>query len=84
MESYITSTAHFFFTNSLKSCVLTTKPLTESHTAEHLKDIVHQILTEWEIRDKVTCITTDNGANVVKMVGLLGLRSMPCFAHILN
>ncbi|XP_026484617.2 E3 SUMO-protein ligase ZBED1-like [Vanessa tameamea] len=84
MESYITITVHFFYRDDLKSCVLTTTLLTESHTADHLKDVVHQIFTEWEIRDKVICITTDNGANIVKMVRLLGLRSMPCFAHTLN
>nr|XP_026500058.1 zinc finger BED domain-containing protein 4-like [Vanessa tameamea] len=49
MESYITITVHFFYRDDLKSCVLTTTLLTESHTADHLKDVVHQIFTEWEI-----------------------------------
>lgn len=84
MDSYITITTHFFYKDKLQSCVLTTKAIQESHTAENLRDIVLDILTEWEIRDKIVCITTDNGANMIKMARLLGIRSMPCFAHTLN
>lgn len=84
MQSYITITIHFFHENSLKSCVLTTVPLKQSHTADNMKEIVHEILTKWQIRDKIVCITTDNGQNVCKMVRLLGIRHMPCFAHTLN
>lgn len=76
MESYITVTIHFFHENDLKSYVLTTSPLAQSHTADNLKEVVHQILTKWQIRDKVLCITTDNGSNVTKMVSLLDRKSV--------
>lgn len=36
------------------------------------------------MNDKVTAIVTDNGANMIKICELLGIRHMPCFAHTLN
>lgn len=84
MDCFLTVTIHFFNQNILKSYVLTTCDVPTSHTGENLAEIMTNILTEWKILTKVSAIVTDNGANMVKMCDLLGIRHMPCFAHTLN
>lgn len=58
----------------------------KSHTADNLRDFLFNIVDLWNIRNKITAVVTDNGANIVKAVGPDGCnwRRVPCFAHTLS
>lgn len=84
LDSYLSLTIHFYHENMLKSFVLSTVCIFESHTAAHLATTLNTILGEWKIRDKIVAIVTDNATNMLKMCELLEIRNMPCFAHTLN
>lgn len=43
-----------------------------------------EIFKEWQISDKVVCVVTDNAANMIKMVEILKIKHLLCFAHTLN
>lgn len=84
-ESYMTLTAHYFDSNfELKSAVLDTKLLTESHTAQYLNSVLKDITQEWGISNKIVCFVTDGGANIKAAVNLFGAAHFPCIAHKLN
>ena len=54
----------------------------ERHTAENLASELHKCATEWGL-DRPT-VVSDNAANILKAVRLLGWRSIPCLAHTIN
>ncbi|GFN87279.1 Zinc finger bed domain-containing protein 1 [Plakobranchus ocellatus] len=85
MQGYMTVTAHFISNDwKMKSHVLETSRMVESHTAENIASKLTRVMEEWKISDKISVVVTDNAANVVKAVGLLKLRHLGCFAHFLN
>jgi hypothetical protein len=51
----------------LKELTLTIEYIRYPHTAEHILEAIESVFKEWEIRDKVYTITTDNGSNVKKV-----------------
>ncbi|XP_039279367.1 E3 SUMO-protein ligase ZBED1-like [Nilaparvata lugens] len=83
-EGYLTITCHFIHSASLCSAVLKTSCLTGSHTAEAIAGDVRLSLEEWGILSKVVCIVTDSGSNMIAAAGLLKIKHLPCFAHMLN
>ena len=67
-SSYLEVTAHFFSCHDhWKHCVtLAVRRLLGCHTAEHVKEVVEELMKEWEIPEsKVRVIVTDNGSNMV-------------------
>ena len=79
----MTVTAHFVNKNhELKTYVLQTRELDERHTAEDLASELQKCATEWGL-DRPT-VVSDNAANVLKAVRLLGWRSIPCLVHTIN
>lgn len=83
MDCCLTVTIHFFNRSILKSYVLTTCDVPTSHANENLAEIMSNLLPEWKILGKISAIVIDNGNNMIKMCDLLGIRHMPCFAHML-
>jgi len=65
----------------LKTFVLCTLKLENSHTGEYLSQTLENIFNEWGIRHKIVAILTDSGANIKSAVNKLRI---PCTAHILN
>ena len=66
--SFLGITAHFFSRKDHKRHCLTLAvwrmPL--PHTADHVRDLVHKVLSEWNIPlNKIMVIVTDNGSNMV-------------------
>ena len=55
-----------------------------SHTAENITSELKAITDKWGITAKITCIVTDNTANIVAAAHLTGWRHLPCMAHTLN
>ncbi|XP_039302645.1 E3 SUMO-protein ligase ZBED1 isoform X3 [Solenopsis invicta] len=84
-ESYITLTCHFLYENELKSCVLDTSVMMGQHTAKDIACHIQTILDHWTItKNKIVCITTDNGSDVKAACTILQIRNLPCYAHTLN
>ncbi|CAI6355021.1 unnamed protein product [Macrosiphum euphorbiae] len=58
--------------NKLVIRTLAMSNLEERHTSDYLKSVVLKVLNRYDIRpDQVYSCTVDNGANMVKMVGLI-------------
>ncbi|KAM9350016.1 E3 SUMO-protein ligase ZBED1 [Symphorus nematophorus] len=88
-ESFLTVTVHYITSEwEMKSCVLQTRPLYESHTSEYLSEALTEAVTEWKLqRDGSTIpVTTDNAKNMVNAVNATaGLGpQIGCFAHTVN
>ena len=87
-ESYVTITAHFITEDwEMRSLVLQTRPLYESHTGTHLAQVLTQAVEEWKLRRPSTNIpvTTDNAKNQINAVNMAGLGpQIGCFAHVVN
>ncbi|XP_040188247.1 E3 SUMO-protein ligase ZBED1-like [Rana temporaria] len=87
-ESYITITAHFITADwEMRSPVLQTRPLYESHTSAHLAQVLTEAVDEWKLKRPSTNIpvTTDNAKNQVNAVIEAGLGpQIGCFAHVVN
>ena len=67
-SSYLGVTAHFFSPKDhLRHCVtLAVRRMPSPHTAENVRAVVQEVLSEWEIPSgKVSAILTDNGSNMV-------------------
>jgi|UniRef100_A0A2S2RA24 hypothetical protein len=62
----------------------------ELHTALNISDKLENVFSKWEIKDKVTTITTDNAKNVVNAVQLISctrnsnISDVTCAAHRLQ
>ena len=83
-ESYVTITAHFINSEmELCSRVLQTRQLPESHTGEHVGNVLRQAQIEWACN--VSALTTDNAANmkIAAQTARIPIH-IGCFAHTLN
>ncbi|CAB3246549.1 unnamed protein product [Arctia plantaginis] len=85
-RSYMTLTIHFINKDKFKSLTLSTREVKDAHTSENLAHEMRDILeTEWNILDKIICVTTDNAANIKKaVIDFLYKRHLSCAAHTLN
>ena len=71
-QGYIGVTATWIDSNFvLKETLLTIQLLPSPHTAENIKDLLNRVITEWRLTGRVFCITTDNGSNIKKAIGLM-------------
>lgn len=89
-ESYVTVTVHWLDSSwELKSAVLETVTLSESHTAQNLTVYLNKVIDAWGIRKPTNpelkiAITSDNASNIVKAIRDGGFRGIRCFAHTVN
>ncbi|XP_065900618.1 zinc finger BED domain-containing protein 4-like [Dysidea avara] len=82
---YITVTCHFLTDDwELKSVVLETVQIEDSHTAENIASTLLCITDKWNITDKICCAITDNASNIVAAIQHNKWNHLPCFAHTLN
>ena len=73
---------------AIQEVVLTIEYVKYSHTAQNISDALLVILDQWELREKVYIITTDNGANMKKAIKDMNevssnIKWQPCAAHTL-
>ena len=55
------------------------------HTGENIVDAIKCTHDTWNLlKEKLVCITTDNGANIIKAADVLNYQRLPCFGHCLN
>ena len=84
-QGYLTVTCHYINENmEMKSAILSTYHVEESHTADNLLPILKNITDKWNVTSKVHCVVTDSGSNIKKAVRLSGWNHLACFAHLLN
>ncbi|XP_060719424.1 zinc finger BED domain-containing protein 4-like [Tachysurus vachellii] len=88
-ESFLTVTAHYITSEwEMRSCVLQTHPIYESHTSEHLSEMLTDAVAEWKLErvNSIIPVTTDNAKNIVNATDLAaGLGpQIGCFAHTVN
>jgi len=82
---YLTVTCHFLTNDwELKSTVLDTVQIQDSHTAENIGALLLNITDKWGITDKICCAVTDNASNIVAAIRHNKWNHLPCFAHTLN
>ncbi len=85
-EPYLSFTVHFLTDDfELKTRCLETVYFPDSHTGENIALGLREVLASWDLHeDRQVCITTDNGANVVKATELNNWLRLQCFGHRLH
>ena len=82
-QSNMTVTAHFVTkTHKLKLYVLQTCEISERNTAKNIASELQKCAHEWGLERPP--VVSDNAANILKAVRLLGWRSIPCLPHTIN
>ena len=81
----------FFLDKSfiIHEVILTIEYLRYPHTAQNISDALLVILDEWDLKEKVHTITTNNGANMKKAIkdmnsAASNIKWQPCAAHTLQ
>jgi hypothetical protein len=82
--AYMTVTAHILRNFQSKSFVLATRHFPLKHTGMNIAEALKEILKEFKIRLSRTVFVTDNGANILNAMRILGVVHFSCFAHDLN
>ncbi|GAA6095424.1 E3 SUMO-protein ligase ZBED1-like [Tachysurus ichikawai] len=72
----------------MRSCVLQTRPIYESHTSKHLSEMLTDAGEKWKLErvNSIIPVTADNAKNIVNAIDLAaGLGpQIGCFAHTVN
>ncbi len=86
MEPYLSLTVHFITSDfNVKSRCLQTAFFPADHTGEELAQGLKESLDSWSLEEeKMVCITTDSGANIVKAASLNNWTRLQCFGHRLH
>jgi hypothetical protein len=72
-ENYIAVTAHYITADfTVGSCLLECVKYSDRHTADNLANELILVVNEWDIREKITVVVTDNAANIVAAVRQAG------------
>lgn len=48
----------------MKSVILKTSPVNESHTSENISAVLREVMDEWKLSDKIHCATTDSASKI--------------------
>ena len=66
----------------IESKVLQTQEMPERHTGVHISERLMKASEEWNIKEKVAAVVSDNAANVVLAMELLeDWNDLSCFGH---
>ncbi|GET67422.1 zinc finger BED domain-containing protein 4-like [Rhizophagus irregularis DAOM 181602=DAOM 197198] len=83
-QGYIGVTCFYIDTKfNLNEITLTVNYVRYSHTAQHVAESLEEVFNEWNLRDKVFTITTDNAANMKKVIAI-GKALVPVKALIMR
>ncbi|XP_041821745.1 E3 SUMO-protein ligase ZBED1-like [Chelmon rostratus] len=86
MEPYMSLTIHYIDEDfEIKTRCLQTSFFPEDHTGEAIAQGLVEALASWDLQqERLVCITTDNGTNVVKAAALNQWTRLQCFGHRLH
>ena len=66
MKGFLGITGHFTLYWQLKSVMICSKRFKQKHTAENIRHEYEDIISSYDINKKITCVVSDNAANMVK------------------
>ena len=86
MQPYLSYTIHYVGSDwQMHSRCLQTSFCPEDHTGENLAAALRASLESWDLDEhNQTCITSDNGTNVICAAEKLSWTRLPCFGHVLH
>ncbi|XP_060792651.1 E3 SUMO-protein ligase ZBED1-like [Neoarius graeffei] len=86
MEPCTSLTVHLIVTDfTMKSRCLQTGFFPEDHSGQALAHGLKEALASWGLEEeKLACITTDDGQNIVKAVSINNWTRLQCFGHRLH
>lgn len=69
----------------LKEIILAIKYLQYPHTANRIQETLEEIINQWNLREKIFFCTTDNAANMKKMLNQISwIKRLSCTAHTIQ
>ena len=83
-DSFLGISVHFVREWKLRSYILQTREVRESHTAEVVARNLESMLSEWKLEEKLVSMTRDNARNIVAALNKLHWQQIPCTAHTLQ
>ena len=89
-QGFLGVTCSFLDKNfTIHEIILTVEYVRYPHTSQHIADTLLTILDEWNLKEKVHFIVTDNGANIKKAIKDMksisdNITWQPCTAHTLQ
>lgn len=86
MQPYMCLTVHYINENwDLRNVCLQTAYFPEDHTGEMIGQELKDALSSWELsEERLTCMTTDSGTNVIKALKDNKWPNLKCFGHRLH
>ncbi|XP_060764691.1 E3 SUMO-protein ligase ZBED1-like [Neoarius graeffei] len=86
MEPYLSLTVHYIDEDfQIKNRCLQTSFFPQDHTGEAIAQGLEEALASWSLQEeRLVCITTDSGANIVKAASLNQWTRLQCFGHRLH
>ena len=83
MTPYMAVTVHYIDAEwILQSHCLQTVFVPEVHTAENLAAALQEVLESWALpENRLACVITDNGSNIVAAIRSLKWNRLSCFGH---
>uniref|UniRef100_A0AAG5DQS5 HAT C-terminal dimerisation domain-containing protein n=2 Tax=Anopheles atroparvus TaxID=41427 RepID=A0AAG5DQS5_ANOAO len=83
--SFFAITGHFINEDGyLQTLLLKCSEFALNHTAVNIAEWIQNIMEEYDIKNKVVAVVTDNATNMKAAINILKLTHIPCFAHSLN
>lgn len=84
-QNYLTVAAYYLSPSfEIKSAVLETSRLIINHTTSDIAEELYKTINAWGLEQRISCVVTDNGVDIVGAVFLLDLPHVPCYAKSLN
>ncbi|KAM3842884.1 E3 SUMO-protein ligase ZBED1-like [Diretmus argenteus] len=86
MQPYLSLTVHFITDEwSLEHICLQTSFFPDDHTGEEIAQGLRDALESWHLNeDRLVCMTTDSGTNMIKALRLKKWPNLQCFGHKLH
>lgn len=86
MQPYMSLTVHFVNNDwTLRSVCLQTAYFPEDHTGEIVAQGLRDALNSWNLaEDRLICMTTDSGSNMIKALKDNAWPNLQCFGHRLH
>ena len=80
-DSLLSVTGHWIDVQWVRHlALLAASPIMGSHTAENIKTIVGQVISKWNLDDKIHVFLRDNAKNMTNA----GVRLLSCMSHTLQ
>ncbi|KAF7199153.1 zinc finger BED domain-containing protein 1-like, partial [Nothobranchius furzeri] len=85
IQPYTSLTVHFINAWDLRSISLQTSYFPEDHTGELIAKGLRDALDCWNLSEnRLSCMTTDSGTNMIKALKVNGRPNLQCFGHKLH